>query len=152
MNDITWHCKHFNELTPGEIYKIIQLRIDVFAVEQNVVYQDCDDKDLQSYHLTGWHNRQLVAYSRLLPPGLAYEHAVSIGRVVTAASVRKLGIGKILMQKSIDEVYRLFGNGTVIISAQLYLKDFYTKFSFAVKGEPYIEDSIPHIKMEKAPQ
>ena len=152
MNDITWHCKSFNELTAEEIYTIIQLRIDVFSIEQNVVYQDCDDKDFQSFHLTGWNHKKLIAYSRLLPPGVAYKDAASIGRVVTSASVRKSGIGKILMQKSIRETFRLFGPCAITISAQLYLKDFYSQFSFSVKGEPYIEDSIPHIKMERVPQ
>src|SRR5690348_17446832 len=72
MNEPIWQCKSFNELSPGEIYKIIQLRIAVFAVEQNVVYQDCDDKDFDSYHLMGWSDEKLIAYSRLLPVGLSY--------------------------------------------------------------------------------
>ncbi|HVZ98348.1 MAG TPA: GNAT family N-acetyltransferase [Chitinophagaceae bacterium] len=149
MNDIIWQCKSFSELTAEEIYRIIQLRIEVFAVEQNVVYQDCDNKDLPSHHLTGWYNENLIAYSRLLPPGLAYKNAASIGRVVCSPAVRKLGIGRMLMAKSIEQIYQLFGNCSIIISAQLYLKDFYSKFSFAASGDPYIEDSIPHVRMEK---
>lgn len=149
MNEPIWQCKSFNELSPGEIYKIIQLRIAVFAVEQNVVYQDCDDKDFDSYHLMGWSDEKLIAYSRLLPVGLSYKNAASIGRVVTSHTVRKLGIGKMLMTKSIENIYQLFGNCTIIISAQLYLKDFYSEFSFSASGQPYIEDSIPHIRMER---
>jgi predicted GNAT family N-acyltransferase len=56
---IKWKCKSFNELTNEELYKILQLRIEVFAVEQNVVYQDCDNKDFESYHFTGSINNSI---------------------------------------------------------------------------------------------
>jgi ElaA protein len=146
---ITWRCKSFNELTNGELYKILQLRIEVFAVEQNVVYQDCDSKDFKSYHLTAWNEDNLIAYSRILPPGLAYPEAASIGRVVTSLSARGQHLGKQLMEKSLEQLYLLFGNVHVIISAQLYLKKFYENFSFVQKGTFYLEYGIRHIKMEK---
>ena len=53
------------------------------------------------------------------------------------------------MTKSLEYLYRLFGHGTVVIGAQLYLKKFYEAFSFTQKGEGYLEDGIPHITMEK---
>ena len=142
-----WKCKSFNELTTEELYKILQLRLEVFAVEQNVVYQDCDNKDFKSYHLTASTNDELIAYSRIIPPGISYPDAASIGRIVTAFRVRKQSIGKQLLEKSLAEVYNLFGKTPVIISAQLYLKRFYESFSFTQEGDSYIEDSIPHIAM-----
>lgn len=144
---ITWSCKSFNELTNEELYKILQLRIEVFAVEQNVVYQDCDNKDFKSYHLTASMGNEIIAYSRIIPPGISYSEAASIGRIVTAFSVRKQSIGKQLLEKSLTEVYNLFGKTPVIISAQLYLKRFYESFFFIQKGDVYIEDSLPHIAM-----
>lgn len=146
---IKWQCKSFNELTLTELYKILQLRIEVFAVEQNVVYQDCDNKDFFSWHITGWIDDQVVAYSRIIPPGISYPEAASIGRVVTATDVRKQSLGKQLFKKSLEELYKLFGNTPVIISAQLYLVKFYEAFSFTQVGSDYIEDSIPHICMIK---
>lgn len=146
---ITWQCKSFNELTNQELYKILQLRIEVFAVEQNVVYQDCDNKDFDSYHFTGTDNKLLVAYSRIIPPGISYNQAASIGRVVTSPGVRGQSVGKQLFQKSLEQLYLLFGQVPVIISAQAYLIKFYENFSFVPEGDIYIEDSIPHISMTR---
>src|SRR5665647_100103 len=127
---IKWQCKAFNELTNEELYKILQLRNEVFIIEQNCPYQDCDNKDLQSYHLTAWKNDALVAYSRIIPPGVSYPAAASIGRVLTSPAARRQNLGKQLMTKSLEHLYRLFGNVPVIIGAQLYLKTFYESFSF----------------------
>ena len=144
---IVWKLKSFNELTNEELYKMLQLRIEVFAVEQNVVYQDCDNKDFKAYHLTGSINDEIIAYSRILPPGIPYPNAASIGRVVTSASVRGKSFGKQLLKKSLEELYGLFGNVPIIISAQFYLVRFYEEFSFTTHGDTYIEDSIPHVQM-----
>lgn len=148
--EITWKCQTFSELTNTELYKILQLRNEVFVVEQNCAYQDCDDKDFFAYHLTAWKDKSLVAYTRLLPKHISYENAASIGRVLTAPSVRRQNIGKQLMENSIEKIYSLFGKVTIRISAQLYLKNFYTSFSFVQKGGVYLEDGIEHIAMEKA--
>ena len=144
---INWECKAFNELTAESLYKIIQLRIEVFAVEQNVVYQDCDNKDFKSFHLTGVHGGELLAYSRIIPPDVAYPGEVSIGRVVTSPLVRGQSLGKQLFEKSLEQVYILFGHVPVKISAQVYLIRFYENFSFVQQGDTYLEDSIPHITM-----
>lgn len=145
----TWQCKFFSELNNEELYKIVQLRIEVFIVEQNCIYQDCDGKDLKAYHLMGWDGENLVAYTRLLEKGISYPEAASIGRVITARSARGQNLGKQLMLKSIEQVYILFGKLPIKISAQLYLKHFYESFSFVQKGGVYLEDGIDHIAMEK---
>lgn len=144
---ITWQCKYFTELTNFELYKIIQLRNEVFVVEQNCAYQDCDNKDLKAYHYMGWQNDKLVAYTRLLDKGISYDDAASIGRVITAQSIRRQNAGKELMRNSINEIYRLFGKIPIRVSAQLYLKNFYESFSFVQKSEVYLEDGIEHISM-----
>jgi ElaA protein len=142
-----WSCKAFSDLTNEELYKILKLRASVFIVEQNCPYQDCDDKDQSSYHLMGWQDDELVTYTRLLPPGLAYKEP-SIGRVVTSSAVRGTGIGRELMTKSIEKLYELFGKGPITIGAQLYLKKFYESFGFKQLGDVYLEDGIEHIKMK----
>lgn len=143
---IEWSLKKFEELSPYELYKIIQLRIEIFAVEQNCVYQDCDDRDQGSFHFTCWGENKLIAYTRIMPPGLAYSEP-SIGRVITSQSVRGTGLGKELMERSILLCRELFGNIPVTISAQLYLKRFYESLGFVQVTEPYEEDHILHIKM-----
>lgn len=143
-----WVLKKFDALTPHELYAILQLRNAVFVVEQTCVFQDADDKDQGSYHLMGFQSDKLVAYTRLLPPGLAYTQA-SIGRVVTSPDVRRSGAGKKLIAQSIHEVLNLFGKGPIKIGAQLYLKHFYQSFGFVQTGGPYLEDGIEHIYMVK---
>ena len=147
---IVWVLTHFNDLLPQQLYAALQLRNEVFVVEQNCVFQDADDKDQQAYHLLCYDNNKLVAYTRLVPPGYIYTEA-SIGRVITSPSVRGTGAGKELMQHSIQYVYRLFGNGPIKIGAQLYLKKFYEGFGFQQASDTYLEDGIPHIYMLKNP-
>jgi ElaA protein len=147
---ITWSCKRFSDLTNEELYIILQLRNAVFVVEQNCPYQDCDDKDQHCYHLMGWQQAILVAYCRLIPPGIAVKEA-SIGRVVTASIVRGKNIGKELMMHSIKYIYELFDEHSVTIGAQLYLKNFYESFGFIKTGDIYLEDGIEHIKMHLSP-
>ncbi|MFN2457510.1 MAG: GNAT family N-acetyltransferase [Chitinophagaceae bacterium] len=146
--EIQWLLKKFDELTPAELYAILQLRNEVFVVEQNCVFQDADDKDQASYHLMGWCNEKLVAYTRIVPAGVLYAET-SIGRVVTSFSVRNNGVGKVLMQQSLAAVYKLFGKVPVRIGAQLYLKAFYESLGFEQASDVYLEDGIEHIYMAK---
>src|ERR1051325_9870737 len=97
---IQWVLKKFEDLTPFQLYAILQLRNEVFVVEQNCVFQDADDKDQDCYHLMGFADNKLVAYTRLVPPGTLYKEA-SIGRVVTSPSARGTGAGRELMKKSL---------------------------------------------------
>lgn len=145
--EITWKYTSFSDLSIEELYAIMQLRNEVFVVEQNCVYQDADNKDQQSFHLAGWHNHKLVAYCRILPPGLAFENA-SIGRVVTSPAYRKTGNGRSLMTIAISSTLHQFSCDQITISAQLYLKKFYTSLGFTQKSETYMEDNIPHIEMQ----
>lgn len=146
--ETNWTCTFFSDLTNIEVYKILQLRNEVFIVEQDCVYPDCDGKDFEGYHLCAWQNNQLVAYSRLLAPGISFPDMASIGRILTASSVRRQNLGKELMVRSIEETFRLFGPVGIAISAQLYLQKFYESFSFVQTGDVYLEDNIPHIHME----
>jgi ElaA protein len=143
-----YSCVRFEQLTPFELYEILALRQEVFVVEQNCPYQDCDGKDLKSWHLLGRNDAgHLIAYTRLLPAGVSYEGYTSIGRVVNSPKVRGQGAGREIMYKSIDTVRFLFGNAPIRIGAQKYLLRFYESLGFIVDGEEYLEDGIPHIEM-----
>ena len=143
---IKWTVKKFDELSVHELYSILRLRSEVFVVEQACVFQDMDNKDQSSYHLMGHEDEHLVAYTRLIPPGVSYSYA-SIGRVITSQSARGTGIGKQLMETSINKAQQLFGNVPIKIGAQLYLKDFYHSFGFEQSSDIYDEDGIDHIEM-----
>ena len=145
-NHIHWKCKPFQQLSSAELYAILQLRNEVFVVEQNCVFQDADNKDQESWHLMAWIDDQLAGYTRLVPAGISYTE-VSIGRVVTFPKMRKSGIGKKIMEKSIEMVNLLWNKQPIRIGAQLYLKKFYESFGFQQCSDIYMEDNIEHIQM-----
>jgi ElaA protein len=141
-------CVPFNDLSAGELYQIMALRQEVFVVEQNCPYLDADGKDVGAWHcMCRDEQGDLVAYTRLLPKGLSYEHYPSIGRVVNSPAVRGTGVGRLLMKKSIALCVRIFGNESIKIGAQRYLLQFYESLGFRSTGEEYMEDGIPHVKM-----
>jgi len=143
---IVWKCKPFRDLSVYELYDIIRLRNEVFVVEQNCVFQDADNKDQDCYHLCGRKNDKLIAYVRLVPPGISYDEP-SIGRVVTSPLERRTGTGRLLMQRAIAECFKTFGEQNIRIGAQLYLKKFYESLRFRQVSDVYLEDNIPHIEM-----
>lgn len=146
--NITWYHKHFKYLSTTELYQILQLRNEVFIVEQNCPFQDLDDKDFKCYHLMGFDtdSQKVMAYTRIVPASVSYEEA-SIGRVVTSPLARGGGIGKQLMKKSIELLEELYGGVSIRIGAQLYLKKYYESFGFQQVEEVYLEDGIEHILM-----
>lgn len=153
-----WILKPFQDLTPDELYTLIRLRLEVFVVEQNCVFQDLDNKDRVCYHLMGWTSEPafaegagtplLAAYARLVPPGVSYVEP-SIGRVVTSPAVRGQGAGRALMQEAIRRVYDLYDKQSIKIGAQQHLQGFYGSLGFEKTSEMYLEDNIPHIEMRK---
>ncbi|WP_313386999.1 GNAT family N-acetyltransferase [Chishuiella sp.] len=149
MDNVIWNYKEFNDLTLQELYKIIQLRNQVFVVEQNCVYQDCDNKDFVSGHLWATVEDDIVAYSRIVPKGISYKEEPSIGRVISNNKYRGQGFGKQLLLNSIQVIENNFQSTGIRISAQLYLKSFYESFGFQQVSEEYLEDDIPHIEMLK---
>ena len=146
MIDIS--IKTFKELNTTELYDLLQLRSEVFVVEQNCVYQDIDGKDQESIHILGYKDSTLVAYTRLFAPG-DYFKECSIGRVVVAKTERQNKYGYDIMNASIDAARSYFGQGPIKLSAQSYLKKFYNDLGFKEVGEEYLEDGIPHIAMIK---
>ncbi len=142
-------CYNFHALTPEDVYAILRLRSEVFVVEQNCIFLDADDRDQHCDHVLIKKGGKLVSCSRLVPPGLTYEE-MSIGRVVTHPSVRGMGVGKLLMEKSLQLIFERYGHGPVKIGAQYYLKRFYESFGFVQCGPIYDEDGIDHIPMLRA--
>jgi ElaA protein len=144
---INWEITRFEDLTPERLYRIMQLRAEVFIVEQNCPYLDPDGKDHRCFHVMGFNSqKEMIAYCRILPEDVSYSEA-SIGRVLTSEKGRGTGTGKQLMKRALDEIELLFGEVPVRIGAQLYLKKFYENFGFEVISDEYMEDGIPHIEM-----
>ncbi|MEM8585315.1 MAG: GNAT family N-acetyltransferase [Bacteroidota bacterium] len=143
-----WSKYRFDQLSAHLLYAIIQLRNEVFVVEQDCVYQDADGQDGSAIHLCGFGEaNELVAYARVLPKGTTYEDYPSIGRIIVSKSSRGLNLGTALVKRAIQECKSKFGGEGIAISAQCYLLDFYSKLGFVAEGEEYLEDGIPHKKM-----
>jgi ElaA protein len=145
---MNFQIKTFKELNTTELYNILQLRSEVFVVEQDCVYQDIDFKDQKSLHVFAYKNDKIIAYTRVFKPGDYFENS-SIGRVVVADAERKNGFGHDLMKASIEAINKYFNVDKITISAQKYLKKFYEAHQFIQVGEEYLEDGIPHIRMDK---
>ncbi len=143
------YTKTFQELTTNELYQLLQLRSEVFVVEQDCVYQDIDGKDDKALHVLGFKNDKLVAYTRIFKPGYYFDEA-SIGRVVVKENERKHQYGYDIMKASIDAIKNTYNETTIKISAQTYLKKFYNNLGFQEVGDGYLEDGIPHIGMIKS--
>lgn len=138
----------FNELNTATLYDILQLRSEIFVVEQDCVYQDLDGKDQKALHIIGKKSNKVVAYTRVFGSG-DYFDCASIGRVVVAKEQRKYGYGKVIMNASIKVVKEHLKENTIKISAQTYLKKFYNDLGFKEFGEEYLEDGIPHVAMRR---
>jgi len=143
---ITWCCAHFDQLSARDFHDILQARAAVFVVEQKCAFQDVDGVDPACEHLFGREGGEIVAYCRLVPPGVKYPEP-SIGRVITAKAARRTGAGRTLMKKAIERAEALWPGHCVRIGAQQYLARFYGDFGFVQSSEPYDEDGILHIEM-----
>ena len=140
--------KRFPDLTPSELYQILQLRCAIFIVEQNCPYQDADGLDGEAFHLMLLdEENKLLSYLRILAPGIAYLDHVALGRIVTANASRRKGFSSELIRFAIDRVHKLFPGYPIKISAQCYLELWYGRFGFKAVGEEYMEDDIPHVAM-----
>ena len=149
---VTWECFPFATISTADLYAAMQLRQQVFIVEQNCAYLDADGIDRVSSHLLGWQQvegrRTLVAYARLLPPKVKYAEA-SIGRVISHSGVRGTGVGRALMHEAIRLVEAAGWGSEIRIAAQMYLERFYESYGFSRVTDPYLEDDIWHVDMRR---
>jgi ElaA protein len=148
---IEWQWSDYAALSKPDLYAIIQQRQQVFILEQRCLYQDLDGLDLPAWHLLGWQGpgsgRELVAYLRCLPPGVRYPEP-SLGRILTAQSVRGSGVGREIVARGIAHAQRSFPGRPIRIAAQLHLQAFYAQFGFVPVSQSYDEDGIAHIDMK----
>lgn len=145
---LDWKVKFFNDFSLKELHDVLQLRSEVFVVEQDCVYQDIDGKDEKALHILGYKDKNLVAYSRAFNAN-EYFNEASFGRVIIKASERKYGYGHTLIDETLKAIKGSFNQETIRISAQTYLVKFYKSHGFTIDGEEYLEDGIPHIEMIK---
>ena len=127
-----WHILRFSELDTYTLYALLQLRVDVFVVEQNCPYPELDEKDLhpETRHILLKKADKILGYSRILPPGVSFKDAPGVGRVCVAQTARRLGLGELLVAKAIATAKEGWPGKDVHISAQCYLQRFYESMGF----------------------
>ena len=138
------YVKRFEELSLEELYEIIKIRVSIFCLEQNCLYQDLDDKDKKAYHVYIKENDKIKAYLRVLDKGISFDE-ISIGRVLTTE--RGMGFGNVILREGIRVAKEMMNADKIKIEAQLYAKGYYEKFGFKQISDEFLEDGIPHIKM-----
>ena len=137
--------KSFEQLDKAELYEIMQLRIEVFVIEQDCPYPDLDGMDHECLHMWILQDDQIASYLRINPAGSLYAEP-SLGRIVTKLAHRSKGLGAVIINKAIEVVCQ--EKPTAIrISAQSHLENYYEKFGFLKASDEYLEDNIPHIEM-----
>ena len=146
--------KPFSALTAQEFFAIVQLRVDVFVVEQACCYREFDELDQHpgTLHFQLFEAGALVAYARLLGCTTAAGggSVLKIGRVVTRKDARKRGLGRLLMRRILQFCDHRFPHADVELAAQVAVIGFYSTFGFVVTSEQYIDDGIPHIDMRRS--
>lgn len=151
-SDVATRWKAFEALSPRELYALLKLRVDVFVVEQRCAYAELDDRDAGALHLLATRDERLIGYLRLLPPALSPAGRPTLGRIVTAADCRRLGVGGLLVAAGLRRAVADYPGAPVQIAAQAHLTGFYGRFGFSAVSAEYIEDGIPHVDMVCAPR
>lgn len=148
-NELEYVCLPFSKLSGDNLYRLLQLRSEVFVVEQTCIYQDLDGKDTHpsALHLLAFKQSQLLAYARILPSGLSYA-TPSIGRIVVNPSFRGANMGRLVIKEAIVKTKQTWPNKKITIGAQAHLVNLYREFGFECISDEYLEDGIPHIDMQ----
>ena len=136
--------KGWQDFTIDELYEVLQLRSEVFVVEQACVYEDLDDVDQKAYHLLVREGKELIGYLRVFFPE---KDRICIGRVVVKKSHRRQGVATKLLKESLRWSRKHRKEKMVELSAQVYAMDLYKNLGFQEIGQVYQEDGIDHIKM-----
>ncbi len=154
LNRIRWQQADFDQLGGRELYLALELRQQVFILEQRCLYADLDGVDFHCGHLLAWFGDSLAGYLRVIPPDVHASGCVAIGRVVVSPAARGAGMGRALMERGMSWCRQRYPGVPLVVSAQAHLQNFYESLGFAVTSDVYLEDGIPHVDMrnECAPE
>lgn len=139
-----FQIKKFNKLTVEQLYKILKLRFDVFIKEQNSIYNEMDNEDLNSIHFFFEENNHIIAYLRINKKS---KEISTISRLVVNKNSRKMGLGNKLTEKAIDYIKSKWKSKKIKIEAQNYLQRFYENYGFKRTSDVYLDGGVPHIHM-----
>ena len=146
MQEILW--ADFQELDRDQLYDLLQLRNEVFVVEQRSLFPDIDGLDRKARHLLLMIDGKLAGYLRLQGPERGGRDEVSVSRVVLRENARGQGLGKVMMKSALEESLRRYPGVAVSLSAQIDQESFYGSLGFVrLPGAPYDDAGILHVDM-----
>ena len=153
LAQLEWRWKAFEDLTAAEVYAMLAARSAVFVIEQNCLYGDIDGLDSDAWHLfafgPGEKKPALAGYLRVLLPD-ADDTDIRIGRVLTTAEFRGIGVGNAMLERSLAHIRAQWPGTPIRLHAQAHLQGFYGAFGFTAVSEIHEEDGIPHVWMRSA--
>ena len=157
FSDFDWRWKPFDALSALDVYAMLAARSEVFVVEQQCVYGDVDGQDADAWHLLVYRRSAdtrptLAGYLRVLLPnaeGDTKNTDIRIGRVLTTAGFRGIGLGKAMLERTLDFIGKQWPGQPIRLHAQARLQRFYVGFGFEPISDVHVEDDIPHIWMRR---
>jgi ElaA protein len=157
FSEFDWRWKPFSDLSALDVYTMLAARSEVFVVEQHCVYGDVDGQDADAWHLlvyprSGNARPALAGYLRVLLPnveGDTEEADIRIGRVLTTAGFRGIGLGQAMLERTLGFIREQWPGQPIRLHAQARLQHFYAGFGFEPISDVHVEDDIPHIWMRR---
>jgi len=130
----------------SELEAAFALREKVFCGEQGVtVAADRDGLDDEAIQVVAVDADGVVGTCRVLIDG----EIGRLGRMAVERSVRGRGVGAAILaaaeRSAVDA-----GARSMRLHAQRYVEDLYAAAGYAPYGEPFVEEGIPHVAMEKS--
>lgn len=135
----------FEDIPSKQLYDILQLRQNIFIIEQSCFYEDIDGVDFEAEHLLMLNSDELCGYLRIVPPGKHFKE-ISIGRIIVKKTHRGHGLGAAMVKKGMDIIFAKKPQ-PIRIEAQAHLENFYSNLGFKADSIPYDLDGIPHLEM-----
>lgn len=138
--------QEFKYLEVNVLYSIMQLRMEVFYLEQHIMEQDFDDIDRHSKHIyIEGKNKKVDGCCRLFTDP-KNSNRMMIGRLAVRKSLRHKFYGSFLLASATEQAQR-DGAKEVALHAQIQTVDFYRKKGYEPVGESFMEAGIEHVLM-----
>lgn len=144
--DLEWRRRDWETLTRNELYDILQLRSNVFVLEQQDPYGDVDGWDNRAIHFMGYKDQQLIAYARLFLPGVKRTEAVR-GRICIVKEQRNNGIGTALIKIILKYLLEVAPDADLYSYSQTYwIRRLLTMGAMPVSS-PMTKSRIEHVEL-----
>lgn len=129
----------------SELEQALALREQVFCVEQGVELQaDRDGLDDEALQIVALDGGRVIGTCRVLMDG----HVGRLGRMAVEAGARRSGVGAAILAAA-ERSAAGAGARLMRLHAQRYVEHLYAAAGYSTRGEPFDEEGIPHVTMEK---